>query len=107
MVDENRFRAMASDGSSLVIYDRNRFKRDTALDVWQRRWSVLMRWCVDMLIYTRFADMPFIRFSQELPNCRHLRDALNLEMVVEDGDPTLDFRFCGKPYMVLYLMHGD
>lgn len=42
-----------------------------------------------MSIHTRYADMPIIRVRQVLPYCRRLRDALNSDMVVEDGDPDL------------------
>lgn len=65
MTDVGRFRAMAADGRHLVTYDRNRFERDTALGAWQRWWAVLIKWCVEKMINTRFADMPFVRCEQE------------------------------------------
>lgn len=68
--DETLSRAMATDGRNLLIYDRNCHERDTALGTWQRRWNVLMRWCVGMLIDVMHADMPFVSCEQELLYCR-------------------------------------
>lgn len=61
MMDAGRLCAMAVDGRYLVIYDRNRFERDTVLGAWQRRWAVLIKRCVAVTINARFADMPFVR----------------------------------------------
>lgn len=66
MMDVKRLDNMAIDDSNHVIYDRHRFGRNTALDAWKRRWTVLNRWCVGILVYTQFEDMPFVRREQEL-----------------------------------------
>lgn len=56
--------AMAVDGKSLGIYDRNGFERDTALGARKRRWAVLRRWSVVVLKDTRFANMSFVWCEQ-------------------------------------------
>lgn len=71
-MDVRRFTAMAVDGCNLVMYDRNNFQRDTSLDAWKRRWVLLKKWGVRILIDVRFANTPFIRFLQEVLHCRRL-----------------------------------
>lgn len=97
---------MATDGRNLVIYDRNRHERDTALGAWQRRWNVLMRWCVGMLIDMRHADMPFVRCEQEFPYCRRIRDLLASDATVRVGNPDLEYWFFDKSYAGNYMLHG-
>lgn len=70
LIDKKRFDAMAVDSKTLVIYDLNRFKRDTAIDAWKRQSAVLSRWYVGILVDTCFADMSSVRSEQELSYCR-------------------------------------
>lgn len=40
-MDVKLFNATVVDGKNLVVYDRGRFERDTAVGAWKRRWTVL------------------------------------------------------------------
>lgn len=51
-----RFDAMTFDTKSLVIYDRNRFDRNTVLGAWKMPSAVLNRWFVEIFLDARFAD---------------------------------------------------
>lgn len=89
MMGMKRFAAMAVAGKNLVIYDSNRFERDTALGMWKRHWAVQSRWCVGIRVDTRLADMPFVRCEQEPFYCSNWRDAINANMEVAERDPKL------------------
>lgn len=43
MMNVKHFDTLAVDGSNLVVHDRNRFQRDTALAAWKRCWADLGR----------------------------------------------------------------
>lgn len=61
MIDVCYFEAIAEDGQNLVAYDRICFECDTALRAWKRRWVLLSRWCVGVLIDTCFSKTFFVR----------------------------------------------
>lgn len=105
-MDFIRFDAMAVDGRNFVLYDQNRFVRDTALDAWKRRCAVICRCSVGILIDTMFADVPFVRFRQELFWSRCLQDAIGANMEVCNGDPEVQCWLFEKPYNTTYLLHG-
>lgn len=106
LMDVNRFEAMAVDGKNLVMYDRCRFECDTALGAWRNRWAVLSQLCVEIIVGTCFADMMFVRCKQELSQCCRLRDAIDTNKEVVEGNPGLYCWFCDKPYTSMDLMHG-
>lgn len=75
------------EGRNFVMYGRNRFEHGIALGAWKRRWAVLIRWFVGILVDTHFADMPLFWCLQELSYCRRLRDSIDSSMEVAQGDP--------------------
>lgn len=86
MRDIRHFDAMAVDERALIIYDRNRFERDTSLGAGKGRWTGLGRRCVGILVDARFADMPFVWYTQKLSYCRRSRDAIDANVKVTAGD---------------------
>lgn len=105
MFDERRYRAIVTDGRNLVIYDRNRRDLDTAVGAWQRRWSVMARWCAGILVFLRYADMPYVRCDQKVGYFSGLRDHSESSATAREGDPDFEYWPLDNPYMKLYLFH--
>lgn len=102
-----RFKAMAVDGSSLFIYDRNRIKHDTCVGAWRRRRGALDRNKSMMMTVAPLADMPFVRCEGEFTYCQKLPDMMSSAATVEQGslvDSSL--WLFGKPYTRMHLFHG-
>lgn len=106
LLEVKGFDATAVYGKDLAIYDRNRFEQDMALDAWKRRAAGLSRWCVGILVGTRFVNIPLVWYERKLANCRRLRDAIDAYMYVTKGDLGLQGWFSDKPYTSMYLMSG-
>lgn len=105
-MDVKRFSALAVVGKSLEIYDRSSFERNTALGACKRCCAVLSWWCGGILVDTRFADMPLVRCEQKLPYCPRVRNTIDANMDVVEGDPELRCSFFDRPYTNMYLMCG-
>lgn len=60
MMDVKRFCSMAVNGRNHVKYERHCFEGNTALGAWKRCWVAQSRWCVDIFVDKRFADMSFV-----------------------------------------------
>lgn len=80
------FSAMRVDSKNLVVYDRNKFQRDTAIGAWEKRWAVLQKQCAGISIDARLADMPITRCQQKVSYCCRLREAIDRKMKINDGD---------------------
>lgn len=93
-----RFVVMTDDGRNFAIYGRSRIERDTASGAWKRRWAVLRRRCVDILIDTGFADLPFVRCEPKFLCCLRLRNTIDANAELLEGDPELKCWFIDKPY---------
>lgn len=84
-MDVSRFGAMVKDGQNFEVYSRKLFECDTVLRSWKRRWAVLSRQCVELLIHTRFAGMSFVCFKQEFAYCHRLRGVVDVCLEVLEG----------------------
>lgn len=58
-----------------------------------------------ILIYTRFASMPFVRREQDLSYCRLSRDATDAKTEVAKEALSSLYRFFNKSYANLYFLH--
>lgn len=67
---------------------------------------MISRWCVGILVDARFADMPFVRYEQELPNRRRLWYVSDATMAVAEGDPGLQSWFFEKSYTSVYYIRS-
>lgn len=102
LLDVKLFETMAVDGKSLVVYNCNRFKRDAALSAWKKWWAVLIWPCVGTIVDTLLANMPFDRRKQKQPYCCRIRDAIDANIEVAEGDLELSCWLFDKPYTIMY-----
>lgn len=100
------FDAMAVDGENLVIYDKSRFERDSTLNTWKKRWAVLSRWRVELLMDARFVDVLFVLCEQKSPYSHRLQDDINANMDVAVEDLEIQCWLIDMPHTNMYLMRG-
>lgn len=86
LMDKKRFDAMAANDNNLFMNDGSRFERDPTLSEWKRRWPLLSRRCVMILQNTCFTDMPLVLCEPELSYYCRLRDAIDANMEMAEGD---------------------
>lgn len=106
-LDGRRFKAMAMEGYSLFIYDRDRIRHDTSIGAWRRRRGVCTRNWSLMLTEAPLADMPFVRCEEEVAYSVQLREVMVGAATRELPEAVyLSPWFFEKPFLKLPLFHG-
>lgn len=54
---------MFSDGRNFTMFDRLRVRRDTNIDVWNRRWTAASQSCASIIDPVGRFDMLFVRHA--------------------------------------------
>lgn len=71
---------MFSDGASSFLFDRRNVRRDKYIGTWNRRWTLLRRWCLGTLSDVFGINMPISFHVEEVG---YLRCLLHFVRIVD------------------------